>query len=235
MPPWCPTLITGIPQVTVGSNPTASSEASLACCRYSSPATVWAIEAIRMNRRANGGESELLEGTAAACLETGLPSNTMSMLVRAGLPSRVAARTVIEQLSPVFVTRTQMNDWLQSPQVSALDTNLAWPTADTNAIWQRFRREALANTTEKWVSQEWNMNLLQGVPALSPLPARIEVNSLNGAASVTTPDFRTLVGIRHRLQHHSPSLFEVEFSPDGTNARIRRTGRDTAHWIEPQG
>lgn len=196
---------------------------------------VWAIEAIRMNRRANGGKSELLEGTAAACLETGLPSNTMAMLVRAGLPSRVAAKAVIDQLLPVFVTRTQMNDWLQSPQVAAMDANLAWPTADTSTIWQRFRREALASATEKWVTQEWNMALAPGGPVLPALPARIQVDPLSGAASVTTPDFRTLVGIRHRLKHHSPSLFEVEISPDGTNARILRTGRDTAHWVEPPG
>ncbi len=196
---------------------------------------VWAIEAIRMNRRANGGESELLEGTAAACLETGLPANTMAMLVRAGLPSRVAAKAVIEQLQPVFVTRAQMSDWLQLPQVAALDDNPDWPTADTSTIWQRFRREALASATEKWVTQEWNMALAPGGPALPALPARIEVDPLSGAASVTTPDFRTLVGIRHRLQHHSPSLFEVDFSPDGSNARIQRTGRDTARWVEPPG
>ncbi|MDP1898638.1 MAG: hypothetical protein Q8K43_12210, partial [Sulfurimicrobium sp.] len=166
-------------------------------------------------------------------LETGLPANTMAMLVRAGLPSRVAAKAVIEQLLPVFVTRTQMNDWLQSPQVAALDMNPAWPTADTSAIWQRFRCEALASATEKWASQEWNMALAHGAPALSPFPARIEVDSLSGAASVTTPDFRTLVGIRHRLQHRSPSLFEVEFSPDGSNAHIQRIGRDAAQWIAP--
>ena len=194
---------------------------------------VWAVEAIRMKRRANGGESELLEGTAAACLETGLPANPMAMLVRAGLPSRVAAKLVIEQLLPVFVTRTQMNDWLQSPQVTALDTNPAWPTVDTSAIWRRFRREALVSATEKWVSQEWNMALTPGGHALSPFPARIEVDPLNGAVSVETPDFRTLVGIRHRLQQHSPGLFEVEFSADGSNAHIRRAGRAAAHWVEP--
>lgn len=195
---------------------------------------VWAIEAIRMNRRANGGESELLEGAAAAaCLETGLPSNTMAMLVRAGLPSRVAAKAAIEQLQPVFVTRTQMNDWLQSPQVAELDMNHAWPTADTSVIWQRFRREALASATEKWVSQEWNMSLTHSAHALPPFPARIEVDPSSGAVSVATPDFRTLVGIRYRLHHHSPSLFEVEFSLDGSKAHIRRVGRDAAQWIAP--
>ena len=34
---------------------------------------VWAIEAVRMRRRANGGQSEFIEGSAAATLESGLP------------------------------------------------------------------------------------------------------------------------------------------------------------------
>jgi hypothetical protein len=44
----------------------------------------WAAEAIRMKRRAEGGQSEHIEGSAAACLETGLPQSMMAMLVRAG-------------------------------------------------------------------------------------------------------------------------------------------------------
>jgi len=195
---------------------------------------VWAIEAIRMNRRANGGDSEPYEGAAAACLETGLPANTMAMLVRAGLPSRVAAKTVVTTLQPVFATRTQMNNWLQSPQVIALDTNPAWPTVDTSAIWQRFRRESQAGATGKWASEEWNMAVTPSGPALPPFPARIDVDPQSGEVSVTTPDFQRLIEIRHRLKHHSPSLFEVEFSQDGSNAHIQRIGRDAAHWVDPE-
>lgn len=49
---------------------------------------VWALEALRTRRAATGFQSDLPEGGAAASLETGLPRITMSMLVRAGLPSR---------------------------------------------------------------------------------------------------------------------------------------------------
>jgi replicative superfamily II helicase len=194
---------------------------------------VWAVEAVRMNRRANGGESELVEGAAAACLETGLPQNTMAMLVRAGLPSRVAAKLVIDQLNPFLLTRGEMNIWLRSAEVAALDQQENWPTADTGAIWRRFRVEALEGVTTRWESQEWNASLTGGDHALLPYPGRIEIDPQSGQVSVTTPDYRPLITIRHRLEHRSPSLLHVEFSPDGANVRIVRAGRSVANWVEP--
>jgi hypothetical protein len=194
---------------------------------------VWAVEAVRMNRRANGGESELVEGAAAACLETGLPQNTMAMLVRAGLPSRVAAKLVIDQLNPFLLTRGEMNIWLRSAEVAALDQQENWPTADTGAIWRRFRVEALEAVPTRWESQEWNASLTGGDHALLPYPGRIEIDPQSGQVSVTTPDYRPLITIRHRLEHRSPSLLHVEFSPDGANVRIVRAGRSVANWVEP--
>jgi replicative superfamily II helicase len=194
---------------------------------------VWAVEALRMNRRANGAESETLEGAAAACLETGLPANTMAMLVRAGLPSRVAAKVVIEQMNPIFLTRREMNLWLRSPQVVALDAQVGWPTADTGAIWRRFRAEALEGVTRKWEYQEWNMAVPSGSGPLPAYPGRIEIDPQSGQVSVTTPDYRPLINIRHRLQHRAPSLFQAQFSLDGANARIVRAGQDVANWVEP--
>src|ERR1019366_6820923 len=80
----------------------------------------WAVEAIRMKRRADGGESDYVEGSAAACLEAGLPQSMMAMLVRAGLPSRVAARAVIEETQPLFATLSEMTAWLASNEITAL-------------------------------------------------------------------------------------------------------------------
>ncbi len=194
---------------------------------------VWAVEALRMNRRANGGESEMLEGAAAACLETGLPANTMAMLVRAGLPSRSAAKVVIEQMNPIFLTRGEMNLWLRLPQVAAHDAQVDWPTADTGAIWRRFRAEALDGVTRKWESQEWNMALAAGTAALPAYPCRVDFDPQSGQVSVRTPDFRPLIDIRQRLADHPPSLLHVDFSPDGTNARIVRNGRGVANWVAP--
>jgi DEAD/DEAH box helicase len=194
---------------------------------------VWAIEALRMNRRANGGESEMLEGAAAACLETGLPANMMAMLVRAGLPSRTAAKIVVEQLNPIFLTRGEMNQWLRSPQVAAHDAQIDWPTADTGAIWRRFRGEALEGVMRQWESQEWSMAIAAGAATLPAYPCRIDIDPQSGQVSVQTPDFRPLIDIRHRLEHQAPSLLQVEISPEGTSARIARNGRGAARWVEP--
>lgn len=195
---------------------------------------VWAIEAVRMHRRANGGESELLEGSAAACLESGVPTNAMAMLVRAGLPSRIAAQAVIEQLLPTITTRGELNQWLRSPEVEALSGQLDWPTAETSAIWTRFRSEALAGTAGKWVSQEWNMPLRPDANIRQSHLARIAIDPHSGQVSITTPDHRPIVNIQQRLDQRLPSLFQVQFSADGSNARITRMGSDTARWVAPQ-
>jgi superfamily II DNA/RNA helicase len=189
---------------------------------------VWAIEAIRMNRRIKGGESELpVEGAAAACLEAGLPSNAMAMLIRAGLPSRVAAKTVVEQLAPEFTNRTQMKAWLRSAEVADFDNVPGWPTIETSAIWQQFRREALSSADDKWELQEWTMQWTTE----SAVPLRIEIDPQDGQVSVATPDFSVLTTIRHKLQAESPSLFEVEPQRDGASVNIRRIGKGRARWV----
>ena len=190
---------------------------------------VWAIEAVRMNRRVNGGESEtLVEGAAAACLEAGLPSNTMAMLIRAGLPSRIAAKTVIDQMAPRFTNRAEMKAWLRSADVSAFDLVPNWPSLETHSIWQQFRRDALSSEEGKWASQEWTMQW----PSRSAFPMRIEVDPQSGEVSIATPDFVQLTTIRQKLQAKSPSLFEVEPLQYGTSVKIHRTGRGEARWVE---
>jgi hypothetical protein len=189
---------------------------------------VWAIEAVRMNRRINGGESEMLvEGAAAACLEAGLPSNAMAMLVRAGLPSRVAAKTVIEQMTPGFTNRAEMKAWLRSAEVAAFDHAPGWPTLETHSIWQQFRRDVLSSVDGKWASQEWTMQW----PSRSAFPMRVEVDPQSGQVSIATPDFAQLTTIKQKLQAESPSLFEVESLQDGKSVRIHRIGRGEARWV----
>ncbi|MGK0129810.1 DEAD/DEAH box helicase [Pseudomonas aeruginosa] len=193
---------------------------------------VWAIEAIRMSRRANGGQSELIiEGAAAACVEAGLPSNTMAMLVRAGLPSRVAAKTVVERLQPQFTNRTEMKAWLSSVAVTAFDDAPDWPTPETHSIWKEFRHNVLSSVEEKWIDQEWTMHW----PNHPTTPMRIEIDPLNSQAYISTPDFQRLTPILPRFEAESPSLLEVESLPGGTTVSIRRLGQGEARWVEQNG
>ncbi|MDP3258325.1 hypothetical protein [Bosea sp. (in: a-proteobacteria)] len=194
---------------------------------------VWAIEAVRMHRRANGGESDVVEGSAAATIEAGVPQTMMAMLVRAGLPSRVAAMTAIRETQPAFVTRGEMNQWLGSNEIAALSDQPDWPTANTAPVWKQFRSEALSGPVLKWTAQEWSMQ--SALPAfVSPaIPGRISIDPANGVVSVTTPDFKHVIDIQHRLRQRSPRLLHVEYAADRQSSRIFRIGRGDARWEMP--
>ncbi|MQR00668.1 DEAD/DEAH box helicase [Glaciimonas soli] len=195
---------------------------------------VWAIEALRMYRRSHQIESAVIEGSAAACLETGLPRNNMAMLVRTGLPSRVAAKIVVEQLQPQFTNRTEMNQWLGSAEITALSNQQNWPTQETNEIWRQFCNETLTASITRWSSQRWEMNLPGNVNIDPTIPGRINIDPINGQVSITSPDYRPLISIHQRLRHTQPSLLQVEFSADRTNACISRMGRGSAVWRNAQ-
>jgi hypothetical protein len=194
---------------------------------------VWAIEAVRMRRRANGGQSDSIEGSAAATLESGVPQTMMAMLVRTGLPSRIAALTVITQTRPNFVGVAEMNQWLRSNEMAAWTDQPNWPTPETADIWKQFRNEALAGREQKWTSQDWRMEGAVDEQVDTAIPGRIDVDPVSGQVSVTTPDYRRIVGIQHRLRQYAPNLLHVEFAADRQSTRIIRQGRGQARWELP--
>src|SRR6478672_2291144 len=85
----------------------------------------------------------------AAALETGVPQFMMSMLIRAGLPSRRAAMAAVRSSDAIFTTPAEMREWLGSNDIAALTDQGDWPTADTTALWKRFRTEALSGAVQK--------------------------------------------------------------------------------------
>jgi hypothetical protein len=194
---------------------------------------VWAIEAIRMRRRASGITSAIVEGGAAATLEAGLPRAMMAMLVRAGLPSRVAAMIAIRDTNPLFITANEMREWLRSTQIAALSAQPDWPTSDTAAIWKEFRNEALSGSATKWFAQDWTLSAVIPAWVSSVVPSRIAIEPGSGAVSITTPDHKPVLSIRHRLAQYAPNLLRVEYAADRQSARIFRLGRGEATWKEP--
>ncbi|QIP06395.1 DEAD/DEAH box helicase [Bradyrhizobium symbiodeficiens] len=192
----------------------------------------WAMEAIRMRRRAQGGTSEYVEGSAAACVEAGLPRSMMAMLIRAGLSSRVAARIVIDQTEPIFTNLAEMNQWLSSNEMTVLSQDTNFPSKETASLWRIFRENALATPIQRWNEQSWQLstNLLPWVN--TALPARIDVDETSGAVSIVTPDYQTILQIKQRLEDPKPSLFQAKFAADGKSAKIDRMGRSTGRWRE---
>jgi hypothetical protein len=192
---------------------------------------VWALEAIRTRRMSLGWSPDIIPGGGAASLETGVPGFMMSMLIRAGLPSRRAAMAAIQSTNPVFVTPAEMRAWLESDEITAFTDAGDWPTPDTAALWARFRTEALSGGIQKW-SIERYQRLLDG-PARSAPPSglyRIITDEGDGRTWLATPDYRRLAAFRKPAVDPKPSLFSGRL-PGGTSlVDALRVGRGRVRW-----
>lgn len=192
---------------------------------------VWALEAIRTRRASRGWESEIISGGGAATLETGVPQMMMAMLVRAGLPSRRAAIVAVEQSEPRFTTPSEMRAWLASDEVAALSEWEDWPTAETAALWQRFRQNSLQDDVEAWNTQTWRRALdLEEVPAPPPGIYRIEVDNELDETWLLTPDFRRVASFKRSVHDPGPSVWVGRIVPGRTMVDARRYGQGRANW-----
>lgn len=194
---------------------------------------VWALEAVRTRRVALGWQPEIIAGTAAACLETGLPRYTMAMLVRAGLPSRAAALAAINDQGPVFVDSDGLVAWLETNEIVALTDAGEWPTPATNDVWAAFRADMLNRTSQRWTSREWRRNADPATRQIVPVPGRpyrVEVDEADGSVWVLTPDFDRVLMLRRTMVDPDPSVLTARFEEGSNQTIIRRLGRSRARW-----
>lgn len=195
---------------------------------------VWALEALRTRRVALGWQPEIIAGTAAACLETGLPRYTMALLVRAGLPSRAAAMAAVSDQNSALVDSNDLIAWLETNEITALTDARDWPTPETAAIWAAFRAEMLNRTSQRWTAQEWRRNVDPATRQVDPVPGqpfRVEVDADN-SVRVLTPDFKPVVALRRAMADRIPSVLTARFEEDSAQAVIRRLGRSRASWSQ---
>jgi hypothetical protein len=158
----------------------------------------------------------------------------MSMLVRAGLPSRQAARTAVREGNGLFLDGSEMRKWLEGDEIGALTDTGEWPTPETAALWKRFRDEVLSGGIAKWYAQESKRTLdLQGGGIEPPVGVyRIEVDAAAGDVWICSPDYRRLARLKRRIKDRSPSLFTARIVEGDNRAHIERFGRGRAFWLE---
>lgn len=190
---------------------------------------VWALEAVRTRRITLGWTPEAVTGGAAAAVETGVPRFMMAMLIRAGLPSRRAAKTAIETTEPVFVTLTEMRAWFESDKITAYTDAGDWPTPDTAALWARFRTEALSGGIQKWSVERYKR--LLDVKAAPPAGLyRIVTDEGDGRTWLATPDYQPVAAFKKPALNPKPSLFSGRL-PGKTNlVEALRVGRGKLRW-----
>ena len=190
---------------------------------------VWALEAVRTRRMSLGWSPETVAGGAAATVETGVPQFMMSMLIRAGLPSRRAAMTAIEDAKPVFVTPAEMRAWLESDEITAYTDAGDWPTPDTAALWARFRTEALSGGIQKW-SVEHYKRLLDVAAAPPAGLYRIVTDEGDGRTWLATPDYQRVAAFKKPAVDPKPSLFSGRLSGNTRLVEAVRIGRGKPRW-----
>jgi predicted heme/steroid binding protein len=191
---------------------------------------VWALEAIRTRRMTLGWSPDIIPGGGAAALETGVPRFMMSMLIRAGLPSRRAAMAAIQSTNPAFVTPVEMRTWLESDEIAAFTIADDWPTPSTAALWARFRTEALSGAIQKWSVERYQRRL--DVPNCSAPPAglyRILTDEEDGRTWLATPDYRRQASFRKPAVDPKPSLCFGR-SEGGALVEVLRVGRGKIVW-----
>ena len=195
---------------------------------------VWALEALRTRRATLGWAPDIIAGGGAASLETGVPQFMMSILIRAGLPSRQAAITAIREGGALFVDGAGMKDWLESNRIAAFTDAGNWPTTESAALWKRFRHDVLSGGIQKWRAQNSKRALDLGGRSTRPPNGiyRVEIDEPQGDVWVCTPDYRRLVRLRTRVRDPKPSSYSARFVDGDNRAQIQRLGRDRATWIE---
>ncbi len=190
---------------------------------------VWALEAVRTRRMSLGWSPETVAGGAAASVETGVPQLMMSMLIRAGLPSRRAAMEAIEDAKPAFVSPAEMRAWLESDEITAYTDAGNWPTPDTAALWARFRTEALSGGIQKWSVEHYNRLLDIEVAPPAGL-YRIVTDEGDGRTWLATPDYRHIAAFRKPAVDPKPSLFSSRLSGNTRLVEALRIGRGKLRW-----
>ncbi|TBN18067.1 DEAD/DEAH box helicase [Agrobacterium cavarae] len=192
---------------------------------------VWALEAIRTRRVTLGWSPETVAGGAAAALETGVPQFMMSLLIRAGLPSRRAAMAVVGSTAPSFLTPAEMREWLESNEITALTDAGNWPTPETAALWARFRTEALSGGAQKWSVS--NYERLLDVPREEAPPAglyRVDIDGAGGRTWLTTPDYQPVAPFKKEPVVSKPSLFSGRLAGGTTLVKAKRVGGGKMRW-----
>ncbi|MBO9467233.1 DEAD/DEAH box helicase [Tropicibacter sp. R15_0] len=190
---------------------------------------VWALEAVRTRRMSLGWSPEIVAGGAAAAIETGVPQFMMAMLIRAGLPSRRAAIAAIEDAEPVFVTPVEMRAWLESDEITAYTDAGDWPTADTAALWARFRTEALSGGIQRW-SVEHYKRLLDTVAAPPAGHYRIVTDEGDGRTWLATPDYQRIAAFKKSAVYPKPNLISGRLTGNSKLVDALRIGRGKLRW-----
>ena len=190
---------------------------------------VWAIEALRTRRIALGWVPDPFEGEfpglAAACLDTGLPNFRMAILVRSGLSSRQAAKTVVDETDPDYMDGASLREWLRRPEISEKENHEDWPTEQTHALWLRFVQEALTDRGSVWEKEVFTADSIEITEKGAHFQGTTRLDaSVDGDVFFLSPDFDVLGKLTARPFAGQEGILFSRFDGPTKTAEITRIG-----------
>ncbi len=125
-----------------------------------------------------------------------------------------------------------MRAWLLSPEIVDLSSRPEWPTAETAALWQRFRSDVVGTSAPAWRVRT-KLRQLQLAPGQASPPAgdyRVEIDHRERSAWLLSVDFRRVARVRRRVRDPHPALYRARLVDGDGRAHIERAGPGSAEW-----
>lgn len=189
---------------------------------------VWALETIRTRKMASGWKpiDGVPAGAAAACVDTGLPTYQMTLLVRSGLPSRNAAKKILNQIEPFFFDGADIRNYLQSPEFIDALSDPTWPSPETAKLVRRYRQDMLSGRNATWTMKTNTCTLHDSVASADLANQFVRIHKPDNSARVVvaTIEFKTLCPMYDGYEIGSKELVWGRVASDGRTITIHTTG-----------
>jgi superfamily II DNA/RNA helicase len=155
----------------------------------------WAMEAIRVRATANGDTIGVFHlrledhelGLAVSAVETGTLNRSASILIQAGLNSRLAAIKAVTDTGATFQTGQELRQWLNSEAVAAWSTQPDWPTAATKAMWMDFVQSFTPHENRIWAERRYWAHVVW-YSAPPPVGTPVQIHHWAGQPRVLSAD-----------------------------------------------
>ena len=193
----------------------------------------WAMEAIRVRGVANGdaiGDFFTLDdfelGLAVAAVETGTMNRSAAILIQAGFNSRFAAIKAVTDTGADFSTLAELQAWLASDVVQALDLLPDWPTAETKAIWSSFVASFAPRNARTWSERRYWAWVIWRL-GFTPVPgAPLRLALIDGQRLVMSPDGAVVGDLQAALNPARTGLVRAEVMAETNKVAITYFGPD---------
>lgn len=191
----------------------------------------WALEAVRVRAEANGDAVNGLAlnkyelGYAVTAVETGMMNRSASILVQAGLTSRLAAIKAATDTRAPFETGGELRSWLNSDAANAWSEMPDWPTSETKTMWTKLAQTSKKNDNRTWKERQYSVSVAWSLVRPSP-GTPVQVYQWRDQSLVLAADGLPLGTLRTAVNRQRRGLIRASVSSEAEKVDLVYLGPD---------